>query len=114
MPQTPRAALPYPAGDRSDPYTIAEDIGALAQRLDAVLAIADQGVLTARPLPGIVRRLFFATDVGLLYYDTGSAWIVLAPAGGGFLGELRDFAIAAAALPYGWLPCDGNAVSRTT
>lgn len=114
MPDTTRAALPYPAADRSDPYLVAENIGDLAQRADAVFAMADQGTLAGRPAAGIARRLFYATDVGIAYYDTGAAWIMLAPAGGGFVGELRDFVIPAASLPAGWLACDGTAVQRTS
>lgn len=38
------------------------------------------GLLSARPLFGVSGRSFYATDNGIEYYDTGSAWVIKAGA----------------------------------
>lgn len=47
-------------------------------RLEAVGAIYSQGTLAARPAAAKAGLLYVATDVGALYYDTGSAWLLFA------------------------------------
>lgn len=60
----------------TDPFTRAQMDGDNA-KLDDVIAIDAQGVLTSRPAAGIRGRYYFATDNGLLYRDTGSVWTTL-------------------------------------
>lgn len=58
---------------------------ALAEDVDAKMAIADSGAFTSRPTssggtPGKVGRLYFATDTSQLFFDYGTGWIELAQA----------------------------------
>lgn len=39
-----------------------------------------QGTFAARPAAGVAHRLYYATDSGVLYYDTGAAWVDIATA----------------------------------
>ena len=48
--------------------------------IDSLGALYSQGALSARPAYGTVGRFYFATDTGLLYYDTGAAWVTINPA----------------------------------
>lgn len=77
MGATTKHDLPYP--DASDPANVPADMQALADALDPIIAIADQGSLAGRPTstvgtPGIVGRLYYATDTAQLYWDTGTGW----------------------------------------
>lgn len=54
--------------DFNEAFTQVEN---LAARFDAA------GTLAARPASGIARRLYYATDNGRLYLDTGSTWVVV-------------------------------------
>lgn len=42
-----------------------------------------QGTLAARPGPGRAGRLYFATDTGAYFRDTGTTWVELITAAGG-------------------------------
>jgi hypothetical protein len=44
-------------------------------QLDSLTAIGLQDVLANRPAAGVARRVFYATDTGFHYWDTGSAWV---------------------------------------
>jgi hypothetical protein len=44
-------------------------------RLDDLVAMAIQGLAADRPAAAIQRRLYYATDTGVLSLDTGTAWI---------------------------------------
>lgn len=79
MPVTSRLAIPYPAG--SDPVDVPGDIQAVADVLDDA-ALADQGLLAARPAAAIMGRLYRATDNGKVYWDTGSTWVAASAATG--------------------------------
>jgi hypothetical protein len=48
--------------------------------------------LVNRPTFGVAGRLFFASDTGVLFIDTGSAWVTLLPFGttGGTICEGND------------------------
>jgi hypothetical protein len=55
---------------------------ALADDLDALIAVADAGLLSSRPTssggsPGKAGRLYYAGDEGVIYFDTGTGWIAL-------------------------------------
>jgi len=45
-----------------------------------------EGLDASKPTAGIQGRLYFTTDTGLIYYDTGSAWLNVGPSGGGGSG----------------------------
>jgi hypothetical protein len=44
-------------------------------RLDDLVAMAIQGLAADRPAAAIQRRLYYATDTGVLSLDTGTAWV---------------------------------------
>jgi hypothetical protein len=44
-------------------------------KLDALIAMAIQGLAADRPAAAIQRRLYYATDTGVLSLDNGSAWV---------------------------------------
>jgi microcystin-dependent protein len=77
---TPRLSLPVPAED--DPADVPADLSKLAVALDSGgsgsvtggVAFDNQGVLSSRPAPGVRGRYYFATDLGVLYRDDGTAW----------------------------------------
>lgn len=77
MPSTSRLSIPYPAG--SDPVDVNGDLQAAVEVLDDA-ALADQGLLSARPAAGLMGRLYRATDNGKVYWDTGSAWVAASAA----------------------------------
>lgn len=81
MQSTPHWGLPYPSG--SDVPDVPAHLEALAVALDDVAKYA-QGPVSARPVssiasPGKRGRLYFATDEGVLYLDTGTAWQAVQP-----------------------------------
>lgn len=77
MATTTRAGLRYPLG--TDPVNIDQDLKNLAQDADAIFAMFGQGTLASRPTAGKQGRLYYAIDNGLVYWDTGSAWITIVP-----------------------------------
>lgn len=57
-------------------------IAALADDLDAIIAVADQGPASGRPTstpgsPGKSGRLYWATDTAQLFFDHGTGWVVI-------------------------------------
>lgn len=67
------------------------------------------GTAAALPLPGTFGRRYYATDLGLEFFDTGTIWAPLGiPIGGGFewfgSADPTDNIVI----------CDGRALSRTT
>jgi len=74
---TPRLALPYPVG--ADTVDVPRDMQALANKLDPTTPAFVQGTAAARPAAGVAGRFHYATDTGALSYDTGSAWLAVAP-----------------------------------
>lgn len=84
MPNTPRLSLPFPAS--SDPADVPADIEELATSLDQAV-VYGQGTFAARPVstvgsPGIPGRLYRASDTGLIFWDTGTAWVEVTLADG--------------------------------
>ncbi|MDW5597649.1 hypothetical protein VSS74_25080 [Conexibacter stalactiti] len=77
MPATPSPRLNLHAPSGGDPADVPADIKRLRDQLDAVVLGYDQGDLTARPLPGVEGRMYYATDRDLAYYDTGSRWSLI-------------------------------------
>jgi hypothetical protein len=75
--QTPRVGL-NKWGAGTDPYTRAQH-NADQDQLELLTAIDVQGTLAARPAAGTRGRYYFATDNGILYRDTGVAWVTLNP-----------------------------------
>ena len=70
---TPRLALPRPIPD--DTVDIPRDLTALTDKLDPITVAFSLGTLSARPAAGTAGRFYFATDTGVLSFDTGSAWV---------------------------------------
>lgn len=79
MANTARGAFPYPIG--SDPADGPAAIQALATQNAALNLLGGSGTLAARPTPGAsdVDRYYFATDNGLLYRWSGTAWSTVNP-----------------------------------
>jgi microcystin-dependent protein len=92
MPDTATARLGLVAPLGTDPINQGDDtMRALVARLDAVLAPASSGPLSARPpsspgTPGIVDRRYYATDIGLYFHDTGTGWVPVGIPIGGTIG----------------------------
>lgn len=109
MPAPPsrRLGLHAPAG--GDPADVPDDQGRLRDQLDGQVVVYDQGTLASRPGTGVEGRMYYATDDGTLYYDTGVGWVPAAwqP------GDVR-LSAANAAPPPGWLTAAGSLVSQTT
>jgi hypothetical protein len=75
---TGRLQMPYPVPD--DQVDVPRDIKALAEGVDPNMAVDAQGVLAARPAPGVRGRYYWATDHKVLLRDDGTAWtLVRAP-----------------------------------
>lgn len=97
MPTTSRLALPSPAN--TDAVAVPADILALAQALDPIAVTFDAGTLASRPAAGTSGRLWYATNTGVLSWDTGAAWIDVNPSGvvdgAANVGTLRTLGAAA-------------------
>lgn len=94
---TTRLGLPFLEG--SDPANdIDQGFEDLAEALDDVAVVYEQGTLASRPTsspgtPGVTGRFYFATDTADLYYDKGTGWLNLAellPDGGVTAAKLDD------------------------
>lgn len=109
MPTTPRLKLRIPAG--TDPADVPADNGLLANGIDQA-AMYDQGAVASRPAASLSGKFWLDPNTGLLYLDTGSAWVTLNAVPVEPPGTLK---ITARPTPdAGWLFADGSAVSRTT
>jgi hypothetical protein len=64
------------------------DIGAVKNTAGVPELLAD--VLANRPTPGVVGRLFFATDTGEIYRDNGTTWDLAAASRDGLAAHLAD------------------------
>lgn len=105
--QTPRLGLnQWSSG--SDPFTRAQ-FNVDNAALESLAAIFVQDVYANRPGAGVAGRFFWATDRKKLYYDDGAIWTEA-----GSLPSGTVLMTAAAAIPAGWLECNGAAVSRAT
>lgn len=72
MPTTTRLAIPYPAG--TDAPNGPAQLQALANALDNAAIDLTEGTLASRPAASLRGRWYYATDVGILYRDSGSTW----------------------------------------
>lgn len=84
---TVRAGLKtYTAG--TDPHPSRTDHNAERTLLDSIMALADQGLLSARPAAGTGRKFYWTTDAGAqrLYWDDGTTWQEVSTNGGGGAG----------------------------
>jgi microcystin-dependent protein len=111
---SPRYQIAYPNPDRSDSADVPRDIGQVVAAVEKSVMYG-QGAIAARPVstsgsPGIQGRVYYATDEGLLYWDTGTGWNTVVPA------ILPGFEAmwAGATAPAGWALEEGQAISRTT
>lgn len=115
MAESPSTRLGLHAPSGGDPAAVPADVKRLRDQLDDVVLGYDQGVLSSRPAAGVEGRMYYATDDGVAYWDTGTGWVPLAWAP----GDLR-WTAATSAAPIGWLVCPANPVdpralvSRTT
>lgn len=73
---TARFGITLPTG-ASTPDVV-RDITAVTTALESTGAMYSQGTIGALPTAAIAGRIYFATDQKALYYDTGSAWSLIA------------------------------------
>lgn len=78
---TTNNALRYPTSANNG-TDFATGIADLASDIDGKWF---SGTLAARPTAGTLNRLYYATDVGQFYFDTGSAWLLAAPSDTGWV-----------------------------
>lgn len=93
MPGTPTTKYALPTLGGSDlGNTIDAWSQSFAAAVDAIIATAVQGTLGARPAYGKVGRFYYAGDVGRLYWDTGSAWLLVFeyPEGWHVVGDVSE------------------------
>lgn len=81
MQTSTRFGVSYPSPARTDPADAALHIGNVVTGLEKALR-SDSGLAAARPVssvgtPGIVGRMYYATDDGQMYYDYGTGWIAM-------------------------------------
>lgn len=81
MGTTARLGLRYP--ELADAPNVPQDMQELASDIDDAV-IYGQGVFASRPVsspgtPGVVARIYFATDTNTLYYDMGTGWVAIGP-----------------------------------
>lgn len=113
MPNSPRAALPYPL--LTDPADVPASVKALTDRLDPIIAMDDQGPLASRPAAGTRGRFYTDPSTGVTYRDDGTQWVAVNPVESAApSGMVAMFGGPPANIPAGWLYCDGSPVSRTT
>ena len=79
----------------SDPHPTRTKFGSEREILDALVALASQGVTSARPAPGVLNRLYWDTTVKRLYWDDGAAWNEITTNGGGGAGKSITPGVAA-------------------
>jgi len=84
--KTPRTGLETYT-DGSDAHPNRTKFNSERQLLDALVALAAQGATGARPVPGILNRLYWDTTVKRLYWDDGTAWNEITTNGGGGAGQ---------------------------
>jgi hypothetical protein len=51
--------------------------------MSTLASVSVYGLIADRPSPSIPGRIYYASDTGNVYYDTGSAWEAVATSGGG-------------------------------
>jgi hypothetical protein len=74
MPTTPHWAIPYEAGiEAANGPQALQDI---ANNLDNHMKDL-RGTYAARPAAAAAGKMYYATDKGILYRDTGSAWVAM-------------------------------------
>lgn len=88
---------------------------ALADDVDAKLTPYSAGLLASRPVstpgsPGIAGRVYYVTEFGLEFRDTGTGWALI----GKMIGEPFDFCGNSANPTPEVMQADGRALSRTT
>ena len=83
METLPRTGLIVPSADKSDAVHPVAHMRAIAQSFNDQGVIFDQGIISERPAFGASGRFWYVDSgagVGGLWYDTGTAW-VLVPTG---------------------------------
>jgi hypothetical protein len=77
--ETPRWKTPTPTLPES--ANADDQLQALAVSLDDAAIDLTQNTLTNRPAASLSGRYFYATDYGVLFRDTGSAWVLASKVG---------------------------------
>jgi hypothetical protein len=71
---TPRLALPQWSSSTDGPSL--SQFETAFENIDTNAAMFLQNVVAAMPAFGVSGRFFWATDIGVMFYDTGTAWVV--------------------------------------
>lgn len=74
MPELPSTRLGLPGPASADAIAVPAHLRSMRDALDTVAVAFAQGLGSDRPAPATAGRLYFATDDGALFYDTGSSW----------------------------------------
>lgn len=87
---TPNLGLKKPLGNETvSRATYNENLDILDQnavKRDSSIAELTGGLLADRPEPGVAGRYYFAQDVGAIYLDTGTEWVLAAASQGDITG----------------------------
>ena len=87
---TPNLGLKKPLGNETvSRATYNENLDILDQnavKRDSIIAELTGGLLADRPEPGVAGRYYFAQDVGAIYLDTGTEWVLAAASQGDITG----------------------------
>ena len=111
MLSTPRLGIAYPQG--TDTAVVPRDVYAVADYIDDYVTIFGSGTIAARPAATLAGRFYYATDNGILYFSTGTAWVALNDTIAAVpVGVVLDF--AGGTVPTNYMLAVGTAVSRTT
>lgn len=115
-----RRSISYPNTTRVDAPDIPAHIKNLVDALD-IDVFYGSGPIASRPVstagsPGIMGRLYWATDTQTLDWDYGTGWVTLYPQTGVSvpIGGAIDWDYAAAGIPSWALLQYGQAINRTT
>lgn len=104
MPTTTRG-FRYPA--LSDTPDVPRDIGNLAADVDADHS---QGTFATRPAAAKIGRRYYATDTGITYLDTGTAWVILGANDVARTGITNTFTVAQNLAGGAWVSNSGQSV----
>ena len=111
MPTPPSPRMGLVASDGADPAnTIDDTMQTLVAGVDSQATLYGQGTLATRPVstvasPGKQGRVYYATDEGTLYYDTGTSWALVSQ----MVGDVKQSARLNE--HGGWIRADGRALT---
>lgn len=70
-------------------------ISATSSALGAINQVIMEGLDASKPTAGTQGRLYFTTDTGKIYYDNGTAWVLVGPSGGSSASSIQGVSVSA-------------------